>query len=343
VDAGLAGGDGRAAAAVNTSVTTFPARLLVDLPNWLGDVVHAVPALDRLREANRGGRLEVLAPEAYVPLLATAGLAARPRPRRAAWRWARHELAGRWDVALTARHSTRAKLLLAGCGARLALASAGRGAAALGLATFPVDRARHQRHDLDGALRALGVPAVGAVPGRVELDGSRRVGLGLRRALAGATGPLVTLFPATRSLAAKRYPAAAYADVGRRLAAAGCTVVVTVGPGEEELGHAVAARCGARALPTAWPLDHVAGLLAACDAAVGNDSGLTHLAALVGCRTVALFGPTDPARTAPGSGAVLREPTGWPEPARVAAAVTALLEASPRAAAPEIEAVTVAS
>jgi ADP-heptose:LPS heptosyltransferase len=28
---------------------------------------------------------------------------------------------------------------------------------------------------------------------------------------------------------------------------------------------------------------------------VGNDSGVTHLAAAVGTRTVALFGPTDPA------------------------------------------------
>jgi ADP-heptose:LPS heptosyltransferase len=28
---------------------------------------------------------------------------------------------------------------------------------------------------------------------------------------------------------------------------------------------------------------------------VGNDSGITHLAAALGIRTIALFGPTDPA------------------------------------------------
>jgi hypothetical protein len=31
-----------------------------------------------------------------------------------------------------------------------------------------------------------------------------------------------------------------------------------------------------------------------CRALVGNDSGITHLAAYLGCPTVALFGPTDP-------------------------------------------------
>jgi ADP-heptose:LPS heptosyltransferase len=31
-----------------------------------------------------------------------------------------------------------------------------------------------------------------------------------------------------------------------------------------------------------------------CRCFVGNDSGITHLAAYLGCPTIALFGPTDP-------------------------------------------------
>ena len=31
-----------------------------------------------------------------------------------------------------------------------------------------------------------------------------------------------------------------------------------------------------------------------CRAYIGNDSGITHLAAYLGCPTIALFGPTDP-------------------------------------------------
>jgi ADP-heptose:LPS heptosyltransferase len=43
----------------------------------------------------------------------------------------------------------------------------------------------------------------------------------------------------------------------------------------------------------------VAGVLAQAQLFVGQDSGVTHLAGLMGVRTVALFGPTDPDRWAP--------------------------------------------
>ncbi len=41
-------------------------------------------------------------------------------------------------------------------------------------------------------------------------------------------------------------------------------------------------------------LPEVFNRLRSCRAYIGNDSGLTHLAAYIGCPTVALFGPTDP-------------------------------------------------
>ena len=42
-------------------------------------------------------------------------------------------------------------------------------------------------------------------------------------------------------------------------------------------------------------LREVGSVLSRSRAFVGNDSGITHLAAYLGCPTVALFGPTDPA------------------------------------------------
>ena len=48
----------------------------------------------------------------------------------------------------------------------------------------------------------------------------------------------------------------------------------------------------------------VAGVLSQVDFFVGHDSGVTHLAALLGTPTVALFGPTEPARWAPRGRAV---------------------------------------
>jgi len=53
-------------------------------------------------------------------------------------------------------------------------------------------------------------------------------------------------------------------------------------------------------LPVVRQIPHDLNLLelmrriSSCRAFVGNDSGITHLAAYVGCPTVALFGPTDP-------------------------------------------------
>ena len=48
------------------------------------------------------------------------------------------------------------------------------------------------------------------------------------------------------------------------------------------------------------PLARVAGVLSRCRLYIGNDSGLTHLAAAVGePEVLALFGPTDPRVWAP--------------------------------------------
>lgn len=55
-------------------------------------------------------------------------------------------------------------------------------------------------------------------------------------------------------------------------------------------------------LPEAKRFDNLAGLAAWISGAalyIGNDSGITHLAAATGIQTVALFGPTDPGRWAP--------------------------------------------
>ncbi len=58
-------------------------------------------------------------------------------------------------------------------------------------------------------------------------------------------------------------------------------------------------------------LTQVIGLLSCADALLGNDSGVTHLAAGMGVRTIALFGPTDPAVYRPlgRTVAVFRDPT----------------------------------
>ena len=51
---------------------------------------------------------------------------------------------------------------------------------------------------------------------------------------------------------------------------------------------------------------------------IGNDTGTTHLAAMVDCPTIAIFGPTDPARWAPlGQHATVVAGNPWPQPVEV--------------------------
>ena len=60
------------------------------------------------------------------------------------------------------------------------------------------------------------------------------------------------------------------------------------------------------------PLALLAGVLSECAGFVGNDSGVTHLAAACGAPTVAVFGPTDPGIWGPRGEhvSVVRDPSG---------------------------------
>lgn len=74
-----------------------------------------------------------------------------------------------------------------------------------------------------------------------------------------------------------------------------------VGPVEEEKGIAMVI-CAAASGATVWrnlPLADLASRLAGARLFVGNDSGVAHLAAAVGCPVVVLFGASDPVVWAP--------------------------------------------
>lgn len=276
--------------------------MLLDLPNWLGDFVHALPAVEVVLEANRRGETALLVPPGHLPLAQLFPVRVIPRPPRAGPGFAR-SLRG-FDLALTFRHSTRAKLLLRAVPKAEGWASEGRGSRLLGLRTFPVDRSRHQRHDFDHALVRLGLFPVDGKLVRLPLGSPR----GNRRSP-------VALLPGSAGAAAKRYPPSAYREIGRALAAAGHVLEVYVGPSDAALGQWLAREVGGALFPPEAELLEVAKALQGARLVIGNDSGLTHLASALGCPTLALFGPTSPARTAPARGVVLRAPDffrrGW--------------------------------
>jgi len=114
-----------------------------------------------------------------------------------------------------------------------------------------------------------------------------------RRALAASPRPLVALAPGAVG-AGKRWASRSYAELARRLTAAGISVWVLGGPNEAPFACEIVAAAGDRARDlTGNDLRDAVIALAAVDAAVSNDSGLMHVAAAIGVPTVALFGPTD--------------------------------------------------
>ena len=79
-----------------------------------------------------------------------------------------------------------------------------------------------------------------------------------------------------------------------------CQVLLISGPAQDGVEEVRDSVKKARPLVADnLPLIHLAAVLKASKAYLGNDSGITHLAASLGLPTVALFGPTDPALWGP--------------------------------------------
>jgi len=87
----------------------------------------------------------------------------------------------------------------------------------------------------------------------------------------------------------KNWPMAKFRQLATVLEHAGFAIRWIMGPAEETLALPEGAQVWRNA-----SLSDVAAALAECRLFVGNDSGITHLAAAAGCLTVALFGASDP-------------------------------------------------
>lgn len=150
------------------------------------------------------------------------------------------------------------------------------------------------------------------------------------------------LFHSGAGGSAKRWPAERFGALIGLLRGAGLSPVVVAGPADGEAVGALHAAVAGERLVVApdLALCPLAALSAIARGFVGNDSGLTHLAAVVGTPTLALFGPTDPvvwAPLGPASRVLAARPVGgdlWGglSPERVLTALLDLVGAGGRAA-----------
>lgn len=120
-------------------------------------------------------------------------------------------------------------------------------------------------------------------------------------------GPFVVINPAGGSnpgmqMVSKRWPAERFAQLADQLAEdMDMQIVLLGGPDDSGIINAVRSQMKAHITPFIGELTfpQIAALTARAALYIGNDTGLTHIAAASGAPTVTIFGPSDPARYAP--------------------------------------------
>ena len=263
------------------------ARTLVVHPGALGDVLLAVPALRALRAAAPGGELALAAQPRIAALLAALGVVDRPLAFDGLGLDALFTEDGAAPGAL--RDAAR---VVCWFGARDPVFVRRLTALAPGAVVAPPA-------GRDGPVWEHLVLTVGAVPDarwRAPLapppplvaEGRRRLGaLGW-----DGRAPLVVLHPGAGSVA-KRWAAEGFAAAIGGLAADGpFGIVVHQARADADAVGALLPRLPRAALTLEAPsLPCLAGVLAHARAYLGNDSGVSHLAAALGVPSVVLFRP----------------------------------------------------
>jgi heptosyltransferase-2 len=105
--------------------------------------------------------------------------------------------------------------------------------------------------------------------------------------------PAVALFPFS-AWKNKEWPIAKFAFVGRYFAIKGWDVFIAGGPQDTRAGESLRRSIGERCVSVAGKLSlyETACLLQRCRLALGNDTGLSHMARACGVKTGVIYGPT---------------------------------------------------
>lgn len=275
-------------------------RLWIRLPNWLGDVVMALPLLRALRAARPDAEITLVAKAQFLPLLEKFGLAdrLRPLPRTGGvayladfWR-ARGEFI---DCYLLFTNSPRGDLEAWCTGARQRFGVARPGSRRPLLThrfRLPAGYDESQQHQFalwTDFLRHFGLT------GEISLAPFQLSTLAPQLATPGSIG----LIGGSENTPAKRWPVEHWRALIEALPERRFTLFGT--PADRAITGAVAAGFGDRVenLAGQTGLVEFAARLGACTLLVTNDTGGMHLANALGVPLIGLFGPTNPVRTGP--------------------------------------------
>ena len=321
-------------------------RLYVRLPNWLGDVVMALPLLRALRASRPDAEITLVAKKQFLPLLESWAVADRalalPPQGPGYFAFFRDLRSSYPDVWLLFTNSFRGDLeaWLTGCRQRFGLVRPGKRRPLLShhyLVPAGFDERTHHQLELwENFLRHFGL---NAPPDRAPLATSDLSTLNSQ--LSTSSQP-VGLIPGSENTPAKRWPIAHWRALIEAFPSTRFALFGTVN--DAPLTTAIAAgfdSARVEDLAGRTTLPEYCTRLRACRVLVTNDTGGMHLANALGVPLIGLFGPTNPVRTGPvfSSPARLLQPPGCPPtgggnladltPATVATALRELLAPPP--------------
>ena len=296
-------------------------RVVVRAPNWLGDIVMAMPAIAAVRAAYPGAHLAVAAPAPFADVCAAMPGIDGVVPLsgsgiRAIGAHAEALKAGGFDLAILFTNSFASALAASRAGiaerwgynrdwrGRLLTQAVPTRPGRKGSAATPAGP-HHSAYYLR-LTSSLGMPPVDApIVLRVPAAAHDRAAALLAEAGVPTDATVVGFAPGAAYGSAKRWPPERVAEAIGGVVRQGGRAVLVGAASDREIARAIQAVLAPAVRPFVVDLigatdtATLMGALARCRVVVANDSGAMHVASAVGRPVVAIFGPTDERATAP--------------------------------------------
>jgi heptosyltransferase-2 len=294
-------------------------KILVRAPNWVGDAVMAIPALQTIRYARANDEICVLARPVVADLFSGERFADRIlkydfQGRHRGWlgreKLARELRGERFGIAVLLQNAFDAAWLAwrADIPQRIGYARDLRGPLLTKAIRVPREGeiAKHESHYYLELLRRAGwidtTPTLRRIRLSISDEAHARAESTLRSAGVRENAWRCAIAPGASYGAAKCWPPERFALLADRLISeCGADVIFFGTPGEKKIVSHISANMKARAISLVGEtsMGDLAALFATCSVFVGNDSGAMHVAAAAGIPVIGIFGPTDPQGTAP--------------------------------------------
>jgi heptosyltransferase-2 len=294
-------------------------KILIRVPNWVGDAVIAIPALEAIRRARPEDEICILGRPVVADVLSGQPFANRIlqfdfRGRHAGWLGRERLVAElrkeKFEVAVLLQNAFDAAWLAwrAGIPERIGYARDARGP----LLTKPIrvpqagEIPKHESHYyLELLRRARWIEELPAIPPiRLFVNEVARAGAEsmMRSSEAGENAWRVAIAPGASYGAAKCWPPERFALLADRMISESAADVIFFGtPNEREIADRIRSHMKSHAifLVGETSMRDLPALFASCSIFIGNDSGAMHVAAAAGLPVIGIFGSTDPEGTAP--------------------------------------------